>query len=712
MASIEGLDHFEEVGRGGFGVVYRAWQQEFRRWVAVKVLSLDIGDQAMARFRREAAAMGALSGHPNIVIVHASGSLEGGHPYLVMPFLTGGSLADRIEAAGPQDLRQVLSIGIKVAAALETAHSAQILHRDVKPENILFDGFGEPQLADFGIASMGDGRLTATGQVTATILYAAPELFHGVSATPRSDVYSLAATLYAALNGAPAFWSSTDENIGALVARIGAEPPRDLRPRVPDSVWQVLTEGLSKEPGTRHASALEFGRALQRAQRSLRLGFTPMPLPGGHPGAGEDGAETLAIDLYSIPRPPASDASEGSRKMSRRMMVVGGMATAGVAAAGVVLWPRAEGVPDAERGNESSGSERAPATTAAPTTTAPAPELADPERLWERQVFDPPSDIGISRETVTFQTSMTSVSVLEASTGEVLYTLEIPDTGGYSNVQPAGGFVYVMHDFDGVTALDEANITRDDLGGVMAQTFQMPLNKIFGQAGAGGQTFLAATLEPPYGPGIYGDLDIARLEFELVALDRISGRERWRTGPAGSGVVVQDNTAFTVDDVGTLHAYGLDDGTARWTANLASSGSVSTTADGSPVVTFAQGEVTSLNPLDGTELWSRDVIDGSGLQADVDLVYVGSSNRVQTFETTSGNPGWIADVPAPYGVLRDGGWVFALREGAVVGLDARTGEERWSESYQDPLFLVRAAHGLLLLTLFGTQPVVRAYRTA
>src|SRR5436305_4526293 len=141
-----GIDGYEDaavIGRGGFAVVYRARQRAFHRTVAVKVLSgATVDDATLRRFDRERAAIGTLSGHPNIVTVYDSGLTANGVPYLAMEHLARGSLADELHRTGPLDWRQVLPWGIKLTGALESAHRLGVLHRDIKPENVLLSNFG------------------------------------------------------------------------------------------------------------------------------------------------------------------------------------------------------------------------------------------------------------------------------------------------------------------------------------------------------------------------------------------------------------------------------------------------------------------------------------------------------------------------------------------------------------------------------------------
>ncbi|MGW4328760.1 protein kinase domain-containing protein [Nocardia sp. NPDC004573] len=264
-----GLSGAVEIGRGGFGVVYRCVQTALDRVVAVKVLPSEIDEESRERFLREEQAMGRLSGHPNIVDILQVDVTATGMPLIVMPYCTHGSLEKLIRDQGPLTWADSLRAGVKLAGAIESAHRARILHRDVKPANVLLSGYGEPQLTDFGIARIPGGFRTSSSMITGSPAFTAPEVLKGDEPTIRSDVYGLGSTLFALLTGHAAFERQAGERVVAQFLRITTQPIPDLRAQdIPPDVATVIEHAMAPSPRDRPASAYEFGEMLRAVQRS------------------------------------------------------------------------------------------------------------------------------------------------------------------------------------------------------------------------------------------------------------------------------------------------------------------------------------------------------------------------------------------------------------------------------------------------------------
>ena len=277
-----GFDDVEEIGHGGFGVVYRCAEPMLDRVVAVKVLSTDLDPENLDRFLREQRAMGRLSGHPHIMNILQVGVLASGRPFIVMPYHAKDSLEVLIRRHGPLDWCETLSIGVKLAGALEAAHRAGTLHRDVKPANILLTDYGEPQLTDFGIARIAGGFETATGVIIGSPAFTSPEVLEGASPTPASDVYSLGATLFCALTGHAAFERRAGEQVVAQFLRITSQPIPDLRTQgLPADVAAIIERAMALDPADRPATAAELGDELREVQRCNGVKVDEMPLPVG-----------------------------------------------------------------------------------------------------------------------------------------------------------------------------------------------------------------------------------------------------------------------------------------------------------------------------------------------------------------------------------------------------------------------------------------------
>src|SRR5271163_1514012 len=272
-----GFADAEEIGRGGFGIVYRCRQVALERTVAVKVLTAEL-DENRERFLREQRAMGRLTGHPNIVGVLQVGETQSGYAYLVMQYHRQGSLEARIRRLGPLGVDEVLRLGVKMAGALEAAHRVGIVHRDVKPANILVTDYGEPALSDFGIAHIADGFKTAAGTFTGSPAFTAPEILSGDPPSQSSDVYGLGATLFCGLTGHAAFERRSGEQIVAQFLRIASESAPDLRESsIPDDVSAVVETAMCRDPHDRQ-SAAALGEQNQQMQARRGLPVDEMAL--------------------------------------------------------------------------------------------------------------------------------------------------------------------------------------------------------------------------------------------------------------------------------------------------------------------------------------------------------------------------------------------------------------------------------------------------
>src|SRR5262249_45349668 len=267
LPRIHGYEVQEVLGRGGMGVVYKAWHRRLHRPVAVKMLLAGAYAQPkeLERFLREAETVAGLR-HANIVQVHEAGDVDG-RPYFTMEFVEGGSLAQEL-AGTPQPAGQAASLVATVAEALHAAHQGGTVHRDLKPGNILLMADGTPKLADFGVARQLEGAagLTQSGAPVGTPSYMAPEQAEGKSRDvgPAADTYALGAILYELLTGRPPFRAETAaETLRQAIAQ-DPVPPSRLKARVPRALGPVCLKGLGKEPQSRYATAAALSADLRR----------------------------------------------------------------------------------------------------------------------------------------------------------------------------------------------------------------------------------------------------------------------------------------------------------------------------------------------------------------------------------------------------------------------------------------------------------------
>jgi non-specific serine/threonine protein kinase len=292
-----GFDDAQEVGRGAFGVVFRANQRQLDRVVAVKVLTADL-DRNRSRFVREQRAMGRLTGHPNIVPVLQIGETASAQPFLVMPYHGQGSLQQQIARRGVLAVDEALRVGMKMASALAEAHRLGVLHRDVKPGNILLNDYGDWALVDFGISHIPGGFTTATGVFSGSPAFTAPEVIVGEAPSTASDIYGLGATIFAALTGNAGHGLSAD-------------------------VADIVSGAMARRPQDR-PSTQELGRQFEEllSSRHLAVDFSSLPAPDGD-GPGSSAPSVRA----TVPGPLISfvgrrtELAEARQALSRSRLV-------------------------------------------------------------------------------------------------------------------------------------------------------------------------------------------------------------------------------------------------------------------------------------------------------------------------------------------------------------------------------------------------------
>jgi beta-lactam-binding protein with PASTA domain/predicted Ser/Thr protein kinase len=304
-----------KLGAGGMANVYLAEDQELGRRVAIKILNDRHAndEQFVERFRREAKNAAALS-HPNIVSIYDRGEAEGTY-YIAMEYLDGRSLKELIVSRGPAPVKVALEYARQILSALRFAHRHGIVHRDIKPHNVLVDGEGRVKVTDFGIARAGASQMTEAGSIVGTAQYLSPEQARGGAVDQRSDLYSLGIVLYELLTGEPPFQGETPVEIAMKHLSHAPEPPSALRPDLPRELDWIVMRALAKDPEDRYQSAEEMDADLERVSRGAPVAAATeesatqvMRVPAAAAAVPAAGAATM----IAPPRPalPAAPAAE------------------------------------------------------------------------------------------------------------------------------------------------------------------------------------------------------------------------------------------------------------------------------------------------------------------------------------------------------------------------------------------------------------------
>jgi serine/threonine-protein kinase len=303
-----------ELGKGAMGVVYRANDPLLDRQVAIKTVSMSLDPQEMAeyegRFYQEAKAVGSLN-HPNIVTVYDVGK-SGNLAYMAMEFLQGEELRSLMASGRPLPITRAVDIAAQVAEGLAYAHQNGVVHRDVKPANIMLSATGRCKITDFGIARMRSAEVrTQTGIVLGSPRYMSPEQVAGKRAEPRSDIFSLGVILYEMLTGKPPFTGEDVTSVMFQIMNLVPPPPSSLNARVPEVLDFIVAKAIAKVLDDRYASADELAKDLREVAKQIdttvhTLSATRPPVA---PKLDPDAAQTL---VRSIPDTRRTEAAEVS----------------------------------------------------------------------------------------------------------------------------------------------------------------------------------------------------------------------------------------------------------------------------------------------------------------------------------------------------------------------------------------------------------------
>lgn len=262
------------IGSGGMGIVFKGFDTELNRPVAIKVLAPHLAGSGAARqrFSREARAAAAVV-HEHVVAIHNVES-EGASPFLVMQYVAGESLQARLDRQGPLALREILRIAHQTAAGLAAAHAQGLVHRDVKPSNILLEqGIERALLTDFGLArAADDASLTHTGYLPGTPHYMSPEQARGDAVDPRSDLFSLGSVMYALCTGRPPFRADTSFGVLRRITDTEPRPIREVNPDIPPWLVTLINRLLAKEPADRFSTAIETAATLEQCLAHVQSG--------------------------------------------------------------------------------------------------------------------------------------------------------------------------------------------------------------------------------------------------------------------------------------------------------------------------------------------------------------------------------------------------------------------------------------------------------
>lgn len=315
------------MGEGGMAEVYLAHDDVLGRDVALKVLRRGpVDEQIVERFRREARNVASLS-HPNVVAIHDWGETEDGFYYLVMEYVPGGTIKDLLDREGPLPAERAVDVAIQTARALEVAHGRGLVHRDIKPHNVLLDASGGVKVTDFGMARVATTpAMTEPGSIVGTVHYISPEQATGDRIGPASDLYSLGIVLYEMLTGEVPY--DAEDPVAIIMKHIDGDPrpPKELNPNVPAELDDITTKLLAKKAEDRYSDASSLIQDLEKVRDQSLAPPTPergkLCVSSAEPASGS----------------PGHSAASAKRRRYRLPLVATSLGLLAIVAAGLGLW--------------------------------------------------------------------------------------------------------------------------------------------------------------------------------------------------------------------------------------------------------------------------------------------------------------------------------------------------------------------------------------
>ncbi len=353
------------LGSGGMARVYLAHDGVLGRDVAIKVLRDQYAEDAefAERFKREARSAASLS-HPNIVSIYDRGVDEDGTSYIAMEHVPGGSLKERISREGVLDTPEAASVALKISNALEEAHGRGVIHRDIKPHNVLLTSTGDVKVADFGIArASAYTAISQTSLVLGTAGYMSPEQALGEPVDPRSDLYSLGVVLYEMLTGGLPFTADNPVAVSMKHVNEPLRPPREINPEITEDMDAVVTKLLAKKPGDRYGGATELAEDLRRVRDGMP------PLAAGPVGRGTNPEPPRVETRRPVPSPPPAYRTNRRRRRRSTPWVLAAVLLLLVLLGGLG-WALSQSGNNGNPGNRGNGSSRVPSVIGLPQDQA------------------------------------------------------------------------------------------------------------------------------------------------------------------------------------------------------------------------------------------------------------------------------------------------------------------------------------------------------